>query len=189
MGNLTHISFNRAVTDDQFTAMLKGIIEENYGDYYVVEYHSSNDPETTCWKVKVRIDCLSDKDFSMSSRDEAASWYSLFFRRSVNYNRRDGTGNFPLHKGKFGHSHMRVGYWGYWFTDQLHGHFSKKYGTRSTDDGVPGSWQIDPTENPTYKEYLTNKINYKKRFTGEKLVEALQREISELPVKLRSLSD
>jgi len=137
MGNLLFISANRAVSDKKFTDMLSSIVEENYSAYYEVIYYG-NGVGSGSWKVTPKQSVLEeDKSYSCS--------LSIF--RSINYNT-----NEP-YKGKFAHKYMR-GEWGDWFVQQLHGHLSRKYGTKSSGEGCSGSWKNDPDKYPVFENWL-----------------------------------
>lgn len=156
MGNETHLSFNRAISNDKFTEMLTCVVKENYDDFYEVEVEPNiGYPDGPCWTVRLRPGFLTvDQGWSAEGLDEARRHYSLYIWRATDYKRSPSAGSWIKHKGKFSHGHMRAGAWGYWFTDQLHGHMCKKYGARSMDDGNGVSYKADPTKYPTFAEYI-----------------------------------
>lgn len=180
MGNLAFMSFNRAVSDDKFTDMLTSVVEENYGDYYEVEVSPNDTDDGTCWVIQPKLGILEPK------LEERCRWsFSLFIWRATDFRKSDPeTGRWAKSKGKFEHKHMRAGHWGYWFMDQIHGHMSAKYGSRSSDEGVEGTWKIDPTECPTAADKMRK--NYRCYREKPELLEAI---LGETPAKLLEIRD
>lgn len=176
MGNLSFISFNRAVSDEKFTEMITSVIDKNYGDCYKVIIEEYEDG---CqWVVTPKDGILKEGDGSL--------WcYSLYISRATNYSgKADENGNYPEYKGKFGHKHMRAGMWGYWFTDQILGHLSTEYGATSSDEGVGGTWKNNPKTTPTVAHYMSKHYpSYNKNPAGFSYV------MDELPEGLRGIRD
>lgn len=170
MGNLTFMSFNRAVSDDKFTEMLSGVINDHYGKYYQVVVEKYDDGSG--WIVQ-------PKDGILEELEESKWVFSLFIFRATDFRKSPVGGPYMACKGKFSHKHMHADHWGYWFTDQIHGHMSAKYGMKSSDEGVSGTWKIDPTECLTAKDKMLKCYAY---YRGNP--EFLQKILEKIPRRL-----
>lgn len=187
MGNESHLSFNRAITNDKFTEMLTSVVKENYDEFYDVEVSPNvGDPDGPCWTVRLRPGFLTvDQGWSADKLDEARWHYSLYIWRATDYKKSPSGGNGPRikHKGKFSHGHMSASQWGYWFMEQLHGHFCVKYGARTSDDGNGVVYKADPTKYPTFAEHVAG--YYPKSLQNPKGYEWMLLEVPEGLKKLR----
>jgi len=142
MGNLSHISFNRAVTNKQFAGMLSFVIEKYFGEYYEVISPCPEDTEASYveayWVIKPKHSVVPEAYINS---------YSNYIRRADNYRTNS------LYKGKFSYEHSHS-LDQYWFMEQIEGYLCTEYNTTLSSDCCDGTRKADPTETPTYREYL-----------------------------------
>lgn len=185
MGNVSYISFNRAVSDDQFTEMLTTVTEKHFPLYEVGFSPNPGGAFGPCWLFKLKDGVLTTDDGydpKLLENGSAQGYWSLFIWRASNYSKKTN-GVYPFYKGKFEHE-IGGGYWRYWLADQLHGRFTEEYKSWSGADSVAGTWKIDPKKYPTYIDSAKDRFLRFQRPLPPAFFEKVE---SEIPVGLRGM--